>query len=388
MLTAESLIAEWNPPSKDPFRKEGLAAFTAAGLPTPRHEDWKYTSLAGLKTLEPSEIGTAPVAPTAGPTVQFVDGRWILPETPPEGVLLSLSDTATPRVDDPLDALNTAFVGQVLTIAVNPGADVTLHLTFSQSGGRQHPRVVVRIGRSGRLVLLEQSVGSGAYLLNPVWEAFIAENAEWQHVRLLNDAAPSYHLASNHLELSRDARYRGTSVAVGGACTRSTFRTALSQGSSFHLAALALARTGQLHDHHLVIDHREPHSESRQHLKGVLDGDGRGVFTGKVIVRPGASKSDSDQSIRNLLLSDDAVANARPQLEIDTDDVKCAHGTTVGRLDDESLFYLRARGIPKLEARKLLTEAFARDVVDGIPHEPSRAIVETAVNEWLSGMHT
>jgi Fe-S cluster assembly protein SufD len=204
------------------------------------------------------------------------------------------------------------------------------------------------------------------------------------HLREQDEAHDHLHHAALGVSVAEGARYQLTSVLLGGSTTRVEIDVRLAgEGASADLSGLAALRGSQHADHHVTIDHASPGCTSRQLFRSLLDDRAHGIFTGKVIVRRGAVKTDAVQHHRALLLSDDALAHARPQLEIDADDVKCAHGAAVGSLDEEALFYLRQRGLDPRQARALLTAAFAQDVLATIPFAEERARLEAHMTSWL-----
>jgi Fe-S cluster assembly protein SufD len=363
-------------PTHAAMRSQAIAAFEAVGIPTPRSEDFKYTSLAaiGRAALELD----APVPPVPEPVIAgTVGGGVALTGAPDLGTLLD---------GDPFDLLNTAFFDSPVLVEIPAGTvSGTIHLVHRPSVRGSHPRVLVIAGENSSLSLIEHFVGpDDAYLSNPVTEVFVRPGAKVSHTRIVEEGPRAFHVGSIHVRAGRDGEYALRSFALGGSITRCRVELTLDHGARVELVGLALAGSGQTHDHHVFIDHAAPHATSRQTFKGVVASGARHVFTGKVIVRKDAQKTDSAQSVRNLLLADDAIANARPQLEILADDVKCQHGATVGRLDDEALFYLRTRGIGVAEARAILTTAFASELVDGIAHEGLKAYVDHAVRDALA----
>jgi Fe-S cluster assembly protein SufD len=220
-----------------------------------------------------------------------------------------------------------------------------------------------------RYVTLE----GAAYLTNAVTEAEIGSNAQLDHVAFENAGEHAFHIGTLFARLGRDARFRSHAISLGGALIRNEVEAVLAGvGAECVLNGLFMAVGNQHVDNQTTIDHAEPHGTSRELYKGVLAGRSKGVFNGKIIVRPGAQKTDAQQSNPNLLLSDRAEINTRPNLEIYADDVKCKHGSTVGHLDEDALFFLRSRGIGENAARQMLSRAFASEVVDQIPWAPLR----------------
>ena len=248
-----------------------------------------------------------------------------------------------------------------------------MHLLFvSSAAGRivQHPRVLVLAERASRgQIVLEFAGQSGAVgLVNPVTELFLSDAAQLSCVVIDREAREASHIAATRAQLERDARLSLHTLILSGALVRNE-TSALLAGEGAHCAMDGLflgVGTGTA-DNHTTVDHAVPHGTSAEHYKGILGGRSRGVFRGRVIVRPGAQQTDASQSNPNLLTSDAAEIDTRPQLEIYADDVKCSHGSTIGRLDPDALFYLRARGIDASEAGRILAEGFAGEILDALP---------------------
>jgi Fe-S cluster assembly protein SufD len=244
-------------------------------------------------------------------------------------------------------------------VALEPGSDVTLLETHVSLPGREH-------------------------FENSCTEVSVGANARLEHVRVHHGAANASSYADLSVRLERDSRYASRLFTFGGALTRVDLGVAFrGPGAECELDGLYLAHAAEMVDHHTVVDHAVPRCTSRQRYRGIVDGNGAAVFDGTVFVRPGADKTAAHQENKNLLLSSDANVHTKPHLEIDTDDVKCSHGATVGRLDQNQLFYLRSRGMDATTARSLLTYAFARQVAESIADERVRAAVEDAIAERL-----
>jgi Fe-S cluster assembly protein SufD len=377
-----------------PGRQDAVDRLTTFGFPGFKDEDWFYTPTRRL-LAEPfvPVVGAARAADVALPEGQrlvFVDGLF---DAASSTLVLhdqrvSVDPTGTGELlTEPLgfDALNAALWrdGAQLTLT---GGD-PIHLVHVATGdsrlGVVRHRVHVPAGAEATLV--ESHLGrtgdhGGRALTSDVVEITIEAGATLHHV-LLQEAHPQAAVVHTVLaKVASDATYQATSLQLGGALARAELRVELAgEGSRTDLAGLALGTAEEHLDHQILIDHAVPHGTSTQSFRSILDGEARSVFTGKVIVREGAMGTDSDQSNRNLLLSDDAVANTRPQLEIYADDVTCAHGATIGKLDDDAMFYLRQRGLDPKQARGLLVEAFAAEVVATIADEAVREVVQARV---------
>ncbi|MEQ9135846.1 MAG: Fe-S cluster assembly protein SufD [Thalassobaculum sp.] len=395
------------------LRRAALARYGQVGLPGPRTEAWKFTGLNALKALQPVPAAGAvdlglPEALKALEcvSIRVVNGRAeALPSDLPAGVeVVSLGDPAAVpdwvRVTlggvvsieaSPFAALNTAqFTGGV-AIRVARGAmpEAPILLSLLQAGGDgtatiAHPRVLVVVeeGASADLVTVHQ--GGGGYLANPVTEITVAEGARLGHAMLQAEGPEAFHVATTALRLAGRATYDGFVLATGGRLARHEVRAELDgEHIEYSINGVYLGAGEQHHDITTFIDHARPHGTSHEMVKGVLTGRSRGVFQGKILVRPDAQKTDGFQMNRALLLSRDAEVDSKPELEIYADDVKCSHGATVGELEDEQLFYLMARGIPRARARAMLVEAYVQEAIALIGRAPVRDAFAAVATAWL-----
>lgn len=400
-------------PWLDRLRKESFARFAEQGFPTTRDEAWKYTSVAALEktafeAAPAAEPGAIPdsfgFAGAACHRLVFVNGRfapdlsWLLPL--PAGVrIASLADVleqyperleallARPAVAEnrPFAALNAAFASDGACIELAPGAAVEapIHLLFlTAAGGKAvmtHPRNLIVASEGSRAVIVEHYAGldEGGYFTNAVTELALGRNAHIEHLKLQEESFAAFHIASTEARQDAGSRYVSHSVSLGAQLARNDIHASLDgENVDCELNGLYLADGRQHVDHHTRIDHARPRGTSRELYKGILAGRARGVFSGKVMVHEGAQKTDARQTNRNLLLSRDAEADSKPQLEIHADDVKCSHGATVGQLDENMIFYLRSRGIDEAAAKGLLTHAFAAEVLNRVSAEPIRHALE------------
>ncbi len=405
------------------LRGSALAEFRRAGFPTTRHEDWRFTNVAPIgdtpfvepppAEVSPDEVARVLVPGVAGPVLVFVDGRFAgklsTPAPPSGGVTLRpLADALLERpavleahlgryatvADRPFAALNTASfedgaIVEVADAAVVEGAIQVVFLsTVTPAPAVSHPRVLVLLGRHSQARVVETFAGLGPTrgLTNAVSEFVLDEGAWLDHVRLQREPGSAFHVGRAQFHVGRAARVSSTALALGGLIARlDTVAVLAGEGADATLNGLYLADGVRLVDNHTDIDHAVPHGTSRQLYKGILDGRARGVFNGRVRVRPDAQKTDARQTNKTLLLSDDAQVNTKPQLEIFADDVKCTHGATVGQLSAEALFYLRARGIGEQDARAMLVRAFAADVTGRIGLDPLRADIDRRLASMLPG---
>ncbi|MEX2206113.1 MAG: Fe-S cluster assembly protein SufD [Myxococcota bacterium] len=402
-------------------RAESFDAFQAQGLPAAKHEDWRFTSLAKLERIEFESGGAdADTAPAASRIaledahrLVLVNGRYAaslssvgaLPagcRVAPLSAVLAASPGAVERVlasaADPkrgaFVALNSALWSDGAFVELEPGAtlDRPLHVLFLQSGASapvaSHVRTLVAAGERSRGLIVEQHAGDtrNTDLTNAVTEIRVGRGAQLDHVLLQDLPVQSFGFSAVFSRQDEQSRLGLHTIALGAALARAEVESRLEgEGAELALFGLYLGRGAQHPDHHTTIDHAAPRTTSVELFKGILDERAHGVFHGRIHVRPDAQKISADQTNRALLLSDRATINSKPQLEIYADDVKCSHGASIGQLDDEQLFYLRARGLDRAAARALLTVAFASEVLEKLPHEALRESLERALLGWLPG---
>jgi Fe-S cluster assembly protein SufD len=391
------------------LRAGGAAAFHATGLPTPRHEDWRFTNLAPLAALGfgparddapgPGERLASLPAPV-GPRLVFENGhlRGDLSDAgalPAGAVVSSLAEAVARspelvrphlgRLADPaglaFTALNTALFEDGAFVYLPPGAvlEQPIALVFAGGGAghpvAHHPRVLVVAGEGARATLAEIYLGAAdVYLTAAVTELLLGDGAELEHVKLQDEGDRAFHVSTIFAEQGAGARLSAHAQSLGAQLSRSELRARLTgEGGTLSASGLYMADGSRVTDAFTWVEHAVPRCSTMETYKGILDGHARGVFAGRIRVLPGAQKTDARQMNSNLLLSEDAVVDTKPQLEIFADDVKCGHGGTVGQLDEDSLFYLRSRGLGAAEARSLLIWAFAAEMVDRIRPEALRA---------------
>ncbi len=399
------------------LRRRAMERFCALGFPSTRHEEWKYTSLEALRKARLRTPDVLGEAVTRGRDPFHLDGweRHMLtfpwdgagdagPDATVDdlfiGRLAAAMESRLPWVEahlgrhadydgHALRALNTAFLEDGGAVRLGPGQvlERPVHLAFTPvpehaSGRILHPRTLVVMGAGSRLTLVETYSGAGdeVYCTNAVTEIVLEEDAELDHYRLLREGGGAFHLGTVQVHQARNSRYRSLSVTSGGSMTRVEINALLDgEGADCLLRGLYVAGGTQHVDNRTAIEHARPHGTSRELYKGVLGGRSRAVFNGKILVRKEAQKTDAQQSNKNLMLSRDAEIDSKPQLEILADDVRCSHGTTIGQLEEDELFYLRTRGLNDGLARELLVHGFAGEVLDGIAIEPLREGVENGV---------
>lgn len=399
----------------------GAETFETLGLPTNRTEAWKYTSLRGLGSLSfaaPSadakavEIPRDSVAEIQGIEIVLVNGRLDESRSALENLPVGLAITPLPQAIEfengavkhalqdegaidglPLAALNTAGISGGVLIEVAKNAVITkpIHIISIGTAGDEPvafaPRNVVWVGASAQATLVEShvGVGEGSYFSNSVTHVTVEDEAVFHHYKLQNEARSAYHVAMTHVTCGEKVIYDNFALSCGAKLARNEIRGKL-DGSEILYAVngVYMAAANQHLDNTTFIEHAKPNSQSREIYKGVLDENGRGVFQGKILVQRPAQKTDGYQMNRALLLSRKAEIDSKPELEIYADDVKCSHGATVGELDDNQLFYLKARGIPEHDARNMLIEAYLRDALEEIRIESVAEAFGAKITDWLA----
>jgi Fe-S cluster assembly protein SufD len=391
-----------------PARRAAFDRFMTSGLPHRRMEDWRWTDLKQLlarpfppaapvlteaRTVE-RLVALSPFEGVPRARLVIADGvyRPELSELPvTAGVSVRLLSDPTPiDADDPLLLLNTAFFTGGLKIEVAAGENVTLpvEIVSVNSGERAEsfaPRIEVEIGDGAALTLVETHLGiDGSYVALPLTLAMLGAGARLDRIKVQEDAARAYHLANAHIDLGAEATLRDFTFTIGAAVTRNQgFVTFSGEGSDARVTGSYLLHDRQHCDTRLVIDHAVPRCTSREIFKCVVDEEARGIFQGKVIVRPDAQKTDGKQSSHALLLSPTAEFDAKPELEIFADDVICGHGATAGDLEEDHVFYLRSRGIPEDRARSMLITAFIAEAFDDVTDERLRDGLAARAEGWL-----
>ena len=404
-----------------PIRKAGISRFAEIGLPTPQHEDWRFTNVAPIgrlpfkPLLAPAEanieLGQFHFTSLPSSRLVFVNGHYSarLSSIIPQEAGIHIGSLAAALANDGallqkylgrfakgdengFAALNTAFFtdGAFIFVAAGKAVREAVHLLFvstaAEAGAAIHPRNLIIAERDSKVTVIESYVSTvqSAYVTNAIDELVVGDNAVVEHCKFQEESRTAYHVAAQHLHIGRGANVISHSFAFGAKLSRNNIRTTLAgEGLDCILNGLYIMRDEQLADHHMIVEHARPHCNSHEYYNGILDDRSRGVFHGRILVQQAAQKTDAKQTNKNLLLSDDATANTKPQLEIYADDVKCTHGATVGQLNDESIFYLRARGIGADTARRILIHAFAGEIIDRVRCEPLREELDRLVWDRL-----
>lgn len=400
-------------------RQAGIRHLQEQGFPTTRQENWKYTDVRPLlkQAYTPAREETADVTASVVDSVRFqtlechelvfINGVFAAGLSNirelPEGTVIQ--DLATARAEhadlirehisryadpaeNPFTALNTAFLQHGVLIYLPPGTVIERPVNLLYLSGKRdapfvsYPRNLIIMAESSEATVIESYIGldDGDYFTNTVTEVSLHDNAGLQHYKIQQESTSSYHVGNLHVQQDRGSRLVSHSISLGGALVRNDIHGELrAEGADITLNGLYLASGRQHMDNHTRIDHLKPHTRSYENYRGVLNDRARGVFNGKVIVHKDAQKTDAVQSNANLLLSDHAEVDTKPELEIYADDVKCSHGATVGQLDRDMLFYLQSRAIDATTAKSLLTYAFADEVISQFGLRPVRERLEQLV---------
>lgn len=366
------------------------------GIPTNKHEDYKYCNVDGIfkkefKNIEQklnsvSDINKFKLNNSV--TIVIVNGNYS-ESLSDKLILKGLHLNAFSNLDkegiqligsianiesDAFIALNTAFCGNGfhLKIQDNEQFQIPIHILYISSSNSEaivNPRNIIELGKNAEATIIEEQIviGEGKVFTNFLSEKFVGENAKLTSYTFQNEGKNGYSVNTNQVTIARHGKYDNTTITLSGSLVRNNHNVVLAaQNCEAHLNGLFSAKTNQLVDNHTLMDHQMPNCESNELYKGIVNDKSIGVFNGKIYVRKDAQKTNAYQSSKNILLSDDATINTKPQLEIYADDVKCSHGTSTGKIDEAAVFYLNARGIGRESAKKLLLHAFAQEVINKI----------------------
>ena len=422
----EAVVNRLPEDSLTPVRKAALAQFEKTGFPTVKNEDWKYTNLAAVAELSNACLSSAsesvPHAEWTGAAkravdeiLESIDANWIIvangiialetlakaESLEPQGIHISKlsSDRSNSAIisDDPMTSFNAALLIDGLRVGIRPSAYDAKPLGFLffddvRNGGLSQTRLIIDVEAEASIDIIEAhvSVGPDAQFANTVIQLNVDDRAQVGYVRIQDRADAHMQVVKLITALQRDAVFDYASFDFGGSLVRNDVAVDITQpGATVKLSGLYLAGGKQHIDNHTRVDHRVGPAVSREEYRGILSGRARCVFNGKAIVHKGADGTDAEQSNHNLLLSDTSEIDTKPELEIYADDVKCAHGATVGQLDKSALFYLRTRGLDQDEAAQLLTRAFAARILTAAPIEATHAYIgqktERRLDELISG---
>jgi Fe-S cluster assembly protein SufD len=407
------------------IRREGFATFNKSGIPSTHNEEWRFTSVGNLFKKEYDlsesnlEISASDIDAVRLPGYEnanelvFVNGRFVpalstIRSSEKECTVLPLEEAAKSEykdlvnehlgksnlfIKDGIHALNTSFIHGGIFIHVNKNQvlEHPVYLYHFSDTGNNHllaqPRSLVYVDESAKLQMVESytTVGSMDSFTNEVMEIVVNTNAIVEYYKIQNDVVNASQVTTTHIRQIGKSYAHAVNISLNGGLIRNNTNIVMeAEGNEAHLYGLYLLNGSTHVDNHTLVDNTKPNCFSNEFYKGILDDSSSGVFSGKIFVRPDAQKTNAYQSNKNILLSDNATINTKPQLEIFADDVKCSHGCTVGQLDEEALFYLRTRGISKEHAQSMLLRAFAEDVVMQIKNEPLRTYVEKLIIDRLS----
>lgn len=360
------LVSGENDPRLRSLREEAFEAFSQKGFPTPREEDWKYTNVAPLASTE-----------------------WNIPERDPK-VPADIDIELLERFDcrrNGFTAMNLAF-GELATLRIKKDTSVDLPIEFAfaaDKGTARFPHLLIIAEAGSKATIVEKYASPSRCFTNAAVQIVVEDNASLTHYRVQKESPEAFHYGVTEVMVNRGGSYNATSINLGGALSRHDIEVKFTaEGGEAWVDGLYMLNGTQHHDTHSIIDHTVPNCTSHQNYRGVLNDKSRAVFNGKVFVRENAHGTDAEQSNKNLLLSNDARVDTKPQLEIFNDDVKCSHGATVGQLEDEELFYLLTRGLPESLARNLLTYGFAEEVINKITIEAIKGELDEAVLNRLN----
>ena len=401
------------------MRKEALAKFNDLSLPTLKDEEWRYTNISPLfkynfnVVTEQKKVSGELVKKLLFDEMDahhlvFVNGQFSADDSKlydlPKGVVVGNILEAIKNQPELIQkhfgryavdqnqvftALSTAFIKDGAFIYVPDGKiiDRPIHIIFitSTDGDKiiTQPRNLFIAGKNSQVTIIEHYANESneIYFTNTTTEIFADENAVVDHIKLQEESNEAFHIGRMEIDQERNSNFTSHSISRGGKITRNDFNSRFNgEGGECMLNGLFITEDSQLFDTHTMIDHAKPYCNSHEHYKGILDDKSSGVFNGKVMVREDAQKTNAFQENNNILLSDQAIVNTKPQLEIFADDVKCSHGATIGQLNDDAKFYLKARGIGDEMAKSMLIHAFAIDVITSLKSEH----IKTYVEEFLS----
>lgn len=403
-------------------KQKAIGQFETLGFPTIRHEEWKYSNVKNLIATDfafnaPHSVSAElandiQIPGLEGNVLYFINGQYdasLSRIVTPDSILtiLPLETAVTERAelvnqyfntiakteDEAFTALNTAFAKDGVFIHVGKGKVVEepIVLCYISDARQQNvahqPRNLVIVEENAQIKVAEvyQTIGEQKAFTNIVSEIFVAKYGHAEFYKVQNESANAYHIGTTQVSMADHSHFYSATATVNGGFVRNNLHIEIDgEHCDAYMYGLYVPDSVQHVDNHTLADHRKPNSVSNELYKGVLRDQSKGVFNGKIFVRQDAQKTNAYQSCKNVVLSDEASMNTKPQLEIFADDVKCSHGTTTGQLDDEALFYLRSRGIPKQEAMRLLMFAFCEDVLNQIRIDSIKEYLETLVSEKLA----
>ena len=403
------------------LRKNAIGKFAELGFPSLRDEDWRFTNINPISKgkFRINGIGNGIDADTLKTFIfndldayllVFVNGKFVNELSDindiPDGVTISSLSVAIDESrellsenigkflnfeNEAFNALNTSFFEDGLFINVPDSVTVSkpvhaLYITHDDENSLVNPRNLIIMGSNSNLKVIEHYVSTSddAYLSNVVSEVYVGENSELEHYLLEFESKKAFNISTLRVQQEKYSNIKSHSILFGGAIVRNNVHPVLAgEGGNSLINGLYMSNGRQHMDNFMRVEHASPHCESRQIYNGVLDESSRGVFHGRIIVHEGAVKTDAKQTNRNLLLSDTAQIDTKPQLEIYNDDVKCTHGATIGQMDENAIFYLQSRGIPKKEAKTIMVKGFTGESFSNMTLEPLRNYLEKLADDWF-----
>ncbi len=381
-ILGELISGAARPASFKEIRSEAEGFLAESGIPSKKHEDWKYTN---IKRLFDNGLNIVSADDISFNSVDGVELAWSTDE--------ALIGTTGIHTKEAHAALNTSLFEKALVIRVNKGAQVEDELILNQAinlkdGEFAATRVLIVVEDNASLKVQHHYAGSSSNssLLNNVTEVFVGQNARLE-LNYVQEIGEGNLMTTTEVECQRDANFTTNCIQLSGSLLRNNLNIRLKgENIETHLNGFYMLNDKELFDNHTLVDHLVPHCESNETYRGILAGKSTGVFNGKVFLHRDAQKTNGYQSNNNILLSDDAMMNSKPELEIYADDVRCSHGSTTGQLDEDAVFYLRARGLDEFGATALLLTAFASDVLNAISSEELRATLEQKIQAKLKEM--
>lgn len=420
----EKAGSDRNPSWVFPIRKAGIARFAELGFPTLQDEDWRFTNVASIAKLpfipvldprqnsvQPHDLASLNFMRLKASRLVFIDGHFaddfshLLPQKKNAyvGSLAAALAAGHPVLEKHLGryarieknaytALNAAFFTDGAFIHVPEGVALEhpIHLLFistgAEAGATSFPRNLIVAEKNSQATIVESHVGIGRhpYFTNAATEFVAGENSLVEHCKFQDEMLSAFHMAALAVNLGRSANFISHSISTGALLSRNNIHTALNgPGIECILNGLYITKDHQLADHWMFVEHAQPHCNSHEYFNGIVDGNSKGVFHGRIFVHQAAQKTDAKQTNKNLLLADTATVDTKPQLEIYADDVKCTHGATIGQLDEDAIYYLRTRGIDLETAKRMLIHAFAGEIIERIRFQPIREELDQLVWDRL-----
>jgi len=392
------------------IRRKAIEQFEKLGFPTTKHEEWRFTNISPLtrtqftpayqveaQEISEEQFNKISIKRLNGIKLIFINGKYsekLSDKSFPKGIeisslahILQNENTSLHKIiehfanieNNSFTSLNTSFLLEGVFIQIHANIEINepIYLVYITTDTKTpliiHPRNIIMVAKNSKASIIEHyiSTENNSNFTNAVSEIRLDENAVLEHNKIQTESNNAFHIGSTYIEQLSKSKFTSNSIMIGGSLVRNNIYATLNgEETECTLNGLSLASGNQLIDNHTSIDHAKPNCSSREFYKAILDGKARGVFNGKIYVRKDSQKTDSKQTNKTLLLSDEATMNTKPQLEIFADDVKCTHGAAIGYLDSDSLFYLRSRGISENIARDILTYAFANDIIERITIEP------------------